>query len=63
MDSASPAWSETHDIRWQWFGLSELGPVVLPKQFERELELVVQRQAPVCVSDSRLVSDYLPHVA
>jgi hypothetical protein len=41
--------SETNDVCWQRFGSVELRPVELLEQFERELELVEERQAMDCM--------------
>src|SRR5262245_39913946 len=60
--SAARAWAEPHHIRWQRFGLSDIGPVMLSQQLDGQLELVVQAQTADGVRDRRLVGDHLLHV-
>ena len=54
--------AETNDVWWQWFWCVEVRPVDLLEQFERELELVEERQAVDCIGDRRLMLHDIVHV-
>ena len=54
--------TKTDDVWWQWLWGLEVWPIGLFEQFERELELVEERQAVDRVCDRRLMFHDVPHI-
>lgn len=54
--------AETDDVWWQRFRYVEVRPVVLLQQFEREFQLVEERQAVDRIGDRRLMLHDIVHV-
>jgi hypothetical protein len=54
--------TKTDDVWWQRLRGLEVWPIILFEQFERELELVEERQAVDRVCDRRLMFDDVLHI-
>jgi hypothetical protein len=54
--------TETADVRWQRFWCFEVRPAGQVEQFERKLQLVVERQTLDGVCDRRVQSNHALHV-